>query len=414
MNKGWGNIKKEHVIKAIKEFENSFVKYPKARNTFLLFNGKTYPAKHIRWLAYKIANKREISKEEFAGGLETVNFFIKLGFKVKYKGDVITASSNERTDKKIETEETINKKITRLVITENYYDDENLLNELLFLRGIIAVAEVLEIVHGKTDYLITPGGSIIFKFPKNLFYKKFDINLVSQIDIKKIVKTAENCITETFENLINKTTYETIKKTINYITFGIDGYNFYQQAIELVAIFDVKQKKVIHWTGKFYPTESQKNNLIVYPDLDTHFIKLNNEKVMVLGCHDLKVFDNRAYTNAKEGGWKKTIATEFRKKAKNFAPEVVLHHPHTTDTYRIWNSSWATLEKILPSVKHYASAINYTNPSGEIRGELEDVLKKTSKSDIFDFVLPQEEINILKNDLSEAWKDIKNSFGGLC
>jgi hypothetical protein len=40
-------------------------------------------------MAYKIANKREISKNDYNGGEETVRFFCNRAFKVRYKGEVI-------------------------------------------------------------------------------------------------------------------------------------------------------------------------------------------------------------------------------------------------------------------------------------------------------------------------------------
>ncbi len=80
----WNNVKKEHVIKAIQKFEKLNPDYPKPRNTFLVYNGKRYPAKHIRGLAFEIANNKEIKKSEYSGGKETVNFFRKLGFEVEY------------------------------------------------------------------------------------------------------------------------------------------------------------------------------------------------------------------------------------------------------------------------------------------------------------------------------------------
>ena len=80
----WNEITKEDVIKAIECFNNENENYPMPRSTFLLYNDKKYPAKHIRGLAYKVHFKNEISKSEFTGGLETVRFFEKLGFEVQH------------------------------------------------------------------------------------------------------------------------------------------------------------------------------------------------------------------------------------------------------------------------------------------------------------------------------------------
>ncbi|MCB0541626.1 MAG: hypothetical protein KDE33_29235, partial [Bacteroidetes bacterium] len=66
MNKLWDNITASDVKKAIELFDRTNENYPEPRNTFLIFNDKKYPAKHIRGLAYFIANKKEISKSEYS------------------------------------------------------------------------------------------------------------------------------------------------------------------------------------------------------------------------------------------------------------------------------------------------------------------------------------------------------------
>ncbi len=89
MSKKWENVTVKHVHNAIALFDSEEEEYPPAKNTFLIYNGREYPAKHIRWIAYRLAHKKEISKEEFSGGKETADFFIKLGFTVKYRGKVL-------------------------------------------------------------------------------------------------------------------------------------------------------------------------------------------------------------------------------------------------------------------------------------------------------------------------------------
>jgi hypothetical protein len=85
MKELWSKISKTDVIKAIKLLDKTKEKYPEPRNTFLIYKNKKYPAKHIRGLAYFLANKREISKNDYNGGEETAIFFSKLGFMVEYK-----------------------------------------------------------------------------------------------------------------------------------------------------------------------------------------------------------------------------------------------------------------------------------------------------------------------------------------
>ena len=92
MQSRWNNVKSEHIIKAIKLFELKQQKYPKARSTFLINDAKRYPAKHIRGIAYEIANKEKISKDDYSGGKETADFLRRLGFDIMYnspEGDSI-------------------------------------------------------------------------------------------------------------------------------------------------------------------------------------------------------------------------------------------------------------------------------------------------------------------------------------
>lgn len=85
----WNKVTRNDVLKAIQLFERDNPEYPEPRSTFVLFDGKKLPAKHIRGMAYKEAFGTEILKSDYAGGLETVRFFHNLGFDVFYKGETV-------------------------------------------------------------------------------------------------------------------------------------------------------------------------------------------------------------------------------------------------------------------------------------------------------------------------------------
>jgi len=56
-----------------------------ARSTFLLMNSKSYPAKFIRGLAYRLATGVELDpSRDYSGGLETVRFFHALGLPTQH------------------------------------------------------------------------------------------------------------------------------------------------------------------------------------------------------------------------------------------------------------------------------------------------------------------------------------------
>lgn len=570
MNTKWGNITADDVKKAIELFSNSIESYPEPRNTFLVYNGKKYPAKHIRGLAFYIANGREISKSEYNGGQETVNFFERLNFIVEYKKQSIgqlTENTNSKkyftkrkTQKKlnpvdqknalqilfqkhfgvIETEKkfdwlktpnhdnlpkeysSISNKLLEYrnqngfqksnyqllcdIVLENHkliieYDENQHFSkarqitlenypknvELYFSKKIWidscekinakdnspidrdekrafydAVRDIeaykhgyklIRIKHGDFDwesenadeelkslvnnsmlnqdvsfshhkiarlivtekdyhqdgtpiffrlenllerfissefgkrfyeFIITPGGFLKFSFPVNLQYN-LDIAKTERDNISSLQNEAEKYIFD-FLGSLNKSIYEKLKETASFLTIGIDGFNpINNQTIELVGILDLSQNKLIKWTGKFYPTNGQKKNLIKINNLDSHFIRLNNQNILVLGCHDLKVFSPRGQAVAAPNGWKKQTADKFRSMCKEFMPTIVLQHPHNTDTPKIWNIEWRVLEKELPSVVHFASGINYSNKGQRLRDTLSNVLVKTKMGDVQDF-----------------------------
>lgn len=95
----WKDIEREDVIAAINIFLSENPEYPAPRSTFLVYDGKKLPAKHIRGMAYKVAFGREISKNEYAGGMETVRFFKNLGFEVSYTGKSGTVPETKAEEK---------------------------------------------------------------------------------------------------------------------------------------------------------------------------------------------------------------------------------------------------------------------------------------------------------------------------
>jgi len=572
MTKLWENVTVNDIKKAIDFFDRTNENYPEPRNTFLIYNDKKYPAKHIRGLAYFIANKKEISKSEYSGGQETATFFKKLGFTVQYKKNTLKPIEKRKTTPKktiqdkprqpiskklnvvsqknaiqrllqkhfghIETEkkfdwlktpnqeklpkeysqivkalseyrnqngfqksnyqllcdivledhkliieydenqhfskareitlenypstiklnfsketwinackkinakdnspidrdekrafydtvrdieafrhgyklvrvkhgdidweadeaekhlkqivsvpnnynEIITKhKIARLIVTGKQYDKSGNPN---FSRLSKLVEKFLATEYQKRTYefILTPGGFLTFDFPESLQHD-LDIVNAEQHSVTFLQKEANSHI-ESFFDSLNPITFQSLKETVDYFTIGIDGFNpTNNQHIELIAIYDLKREKTIRWTGKFYPTERQKRYLIKINNLETHFIELNNQKVVILGCHDLNIFSPRGQAKANPNGWKKQLADKFKSSCKIYNPEIILQHPHTTDTPNIWNLAWRKVEVELPSVKHFASGIKYYNENG-VRGDIDSVLEKTKKGDVTDF-----------------------------
>lgn len=85
MKSKWNKVSASDVYEAVRIYDQSLDAHSPAQNTFLEINGKNYPAKHIRGLAYKVAYGATIPNSEFTGGAETVRFFENLGFTVIYE-----------------------------------------------------------------------------------------------------------------------------------------------------------------------------------------------------------------------------------------------------------------------------------------------------------------------------------------
>lgn len=177
-------------------------------------------------------------------------------------------------------------KIARLIVTgKQYY--KNRFHKHKELEKVIEkfVAEVYRKQY--FQFILTPGGFLRFKFPKQL-HENHKISDLENKFINDLKDEAECEIIKFFKGL-KSGTFKKLKMTADYMTIGIDGANPRGQHIELVGVYDFRKEKLIHWTGKFYPIESQKRDLIKINDLNTHFVRLNKQNIIILGCHDLNV-----------------------------------------------------------------------------------------------------------------------------
>ncbi len=77
----WSLVTVDHVRQACDLYDGGAATPRRpAKSTFLVYNGKTYPAKFIRGLAYRIATGIELDpSKDFTGGDETARFFANLG-----------------------------------------------------------------------------------------------------------------------------------------------------------------------------------------------------------------------------------------------------------------------------------------------------------------------------------------------
>lgn len=257
----------------------------------------------------------------------------------------------------------------------------------------------------RVKFIITCGGFIQFDWPKSI--SKADIgdnkNPNNKI-VDTLIEEAEKCSRNVLSNGLD----EKLRELTDYITLGVDSFeekisttqNYITQLhIELVFLVDLRNNK-FYWTGKSYPTTRQQNGLVRISNLKTHFFDLEDAgKLMILGCHDLSIFNPRS-KNAK--GWRKEVNEGFIELAKKEKPICVLQHPHTTVKKRTWHNAWSHLRKILPSVEQYAGAGRYCEPNRK-KAEwdaLNDILGSTKYGNAVDFVVQksEERFNITVKD----------------
>lgn len=158
----------------------------------------------------------------------------------------------------------------------------------------------------KVKCLSTCGAFLTFDFPDDL--PAIRDNLNPPADAVRRLMTVANGVCN---QLLDETTVQMLRSACDYLSFGIDSkkrlvsttHNLIsEQHVELVCVVDLRTGDR-HWTGKFYPTSSQAGTIIRFPDLKSHFLALDGARVMVLGCHDITVFNPRS--QAKSHGWRK-------------------------------------------------------------------------------------------------------------
>lgn len=138
--------------------------------------------------------------------------------------------------------------------------------------------------------------------------------------------------------------------------------------------------EVLAWTGKSYPTDAVQARTLVHAPLESHLFRFDETPMLILGCHDLNMFSERAWANQLEGSVRRRRCDAMRRLARKFEPVTVLQHPHMTDSPMIWSTAWAGVRKFLTTAQTLASGIAYCggDENGLPRASLEAVLKRTA------------------------------------
>ena len=239
-------------------------------------------------------------------------------------------------------------------------------------------------------FAVAPGGFIHARMPE--YHGKQGWSSRRR-DFQDLIPIAE----EVVEKVVIGDIKRELSLRVQFLTLGVDlvlpgqakGAEGIGTHAELVAVVDLSTGRICKWTGKSYPTPKQEHTLVHETTLKSHLRRCKGQRVLILGCHDLNVFNNRSRANARNPSrverWEK-----LDELACQFKPTLVLHHPHQTDTWETWQGGWSGVRQHLDSVPTYASGIAYfswdfkSSRPLEPRRSLDGVLLHTRCGDVVD------------------------------
>ena len=238
---------------------------------------------------------------------------------------------------------------------------------------------------GNAMFAVTPGGFVQAPFPEG-YDGKCGWGSRTK-DFRTLVKHARKVV----DDVVTPKVMNAARGRAEFLTLGVDlngdGGKGKMAAksrgihTELVAIVDMATGKPVQWTGKSYPLPWQEETLVQETNLKSHLFRCGDVRVLVLGCHDLNMFSNRAYAAQKPEGLRRERCDRMRNLATKFRPTMILHHPHSTDSPWIWSTPWSGARAVLSrkaAKQHaWASGIAFHNGDQEPRGDLCDVQFRT-------------------------------------
>ncbi|MBK7829348.1 hypothetical protein [Nannocystis sp.] len=370
------DIKAQHIRLALRHIDEHGVPPRRQATRFrLVHRSREYPPKYVLSLAAELGLGRELSPGEFGGGTETNQFLTRRGFDVQGDGGVAVEAVVERErpvrprDQVVAVQPSGEVMIARITLCDprdSHPKGPRLCSyEHSRMNGPA----------GPGRRTITPGGG---------FVRHDDVWAGSRGwestpgDFQAAVHRAVPYLRKIWTNRV----WKAARQRTRWLTIGIDqdwGPEdlWPRPHAELVAIVDVEREDVVRWTGKSFPVPNQQRDLIQAP-LDSHFVTLGRRRVVVLGCHDLSMYNARGYANQNPTGTRRKRRAKFRRMWRQASQTIVLQPPHETDSPNTWRTAWAGLHDDLPTVQCWASGIYYKRKA---RGKLADVLRSTRSSE---------------------------------
>lgn len=352
---------------AIADIEKNGVPRARRSTRFCLnVKGRHYPPKYILALAVQHATGKGLAATDHSGGSETNTRLARLGLQIVNCDCGGLSQHSSLTGER-------RAMIARIVL------DGPPLNHSFDRKRMLAVAErvLLRTFSSWPDELstkivITPGGFLNLTAPAHVFGSAGWFSTVS--DIRDAKQAAEQVL----QLLLTPRVLQAARGKTEAITIGVDiNAREDSRHAELVAFVRIEDGAIVRWTGKSYPVGFQENTLIHETDLASHCLHFGGERVLILGGHDLNMFSPRGYANQHPDGKRRARCELMRAIVARFRPTLILQHPHTTDSDRIWLLPWSALNKLYePSLKDWASGICFYQRGGS-RRKLAQVLAAT-------------------------------------
>ena len=250
---------------------------------------------------------------------------------------------------------------------------------------------------GNAMFTVTPGGFVKAPFPDGWDGARGWASCPE--DFQALVPHARKAVDE----VLTPQVLDAARGRTEFLTLGVDlndrsGKRKMDRKArgthaELVAIVDIEQGEPVQWTGKSYPVTWQERTLVQEADLNSHLFYCGAERVLVLGCHDLNMFSERAKSVMVPGSHRQQRSEEMEELVTEFSPTMILHHPHSTDSPWIWSTAWSGARGLLAQdqgAEHvWTSGIAHYRSDGKRRGALSDVRSRTRCCDdhVFDIVV---------------------------
>lgn len=321
------------------------------------------------------------------GGVETV-WPVKLSVP---KRDLGSAGSLGEEDDGVRGGDAVTPGVVRVVVNGWTWVRGEARNTTRAKRMLLEALEADGWPQERADVTITPGGFIRAPFPRVYDRDGGARGWGSDEDFTRLIPTA---LREVERVIGTDRMMARIRQRTRLLTLGVDLNNTTLKSgpethAEMVAVIDTETGAVIHWTGKSYPVDAVQARTLVHAPLASHLFKFDGTPMLILGCHDLNLFSERARANQLAGSDRRMRCDEMRRLAKELNPISVLQHPHTTDTPKIWSTAWAGVRRSLPTAKTLASAIAYCDgdKEGVPRAPLDTVMERTAWGDVVDVVV---------------------------